>query len=264
MGKLKFSDEQIEAMIKGIEDGSINEWNLPVGYYNAITDYIKRAVYKGFKASIETVSELDLPLLTHMLENVYMFGAAKTFQQTREISSLLVDNENGTIRTSREFNKIARETYDNWNDNWGVSEYNTAIAQADCALKWQDIESSKDIYPFVRYSAIGDACDICAPLDGLVLEVDDPLLDSIAPTNHFNCLCLLLKEDENAKATVNAREIVSPVIENMKAKGQDIFLNNVGKTGDVFPTSHPYFQVEPQYKEYAVNNFNLPIPEFAR
>ncbi len=261
---MRFSDKEIEALIRGIEEGYITEWRLPVSYYNAVTEYLKKAVLQSFNTSIEAVSELDLPLLTQLLENTYMFGAAKTFQQTKEISSLLVNQENGSIRSSREFNKLARETYDNWNNNWGVSEYNTAIAQADCALKWQDIVATKDVYPNVRYSAIGDACIICRPLDDLVLSIDDPLLDKIAPTNHFNCKCLLLKEDSDVKTTVNAHEVVAPVVDTMKAKGQDIFLGNVGKTKQVFPASHPFFQVEPQYKEYANNNFNLPIPEFAR
>ncbi len=262
MGKIAYSEKQIQAMIKGIEDGSITEWNLPEGYYNAMTDYLKKAVFEGFKASLETVSTLDLPVLEELLTNTYMFGAAKTFQQTKEITSLLVDKD-GNVRTSREFNKLARETYDNWNNNWGVTEYNTAIAQADSSAKWQEIERQKDVMPILQYSAIGDACIICRPLDGLTALVDDPIWNKVAPTNHFNCKCLVKQRGSDVSLTKNPSSIVDPVVKTMKEKKQDIFINNVGKTGQIFTSDHPYFDVAKEYREYARNNFNLPLPKFA-
>jgi hypothetical protein len=261
MGKLQYSDKQIESMIKGIEDGSIDAYNLPEDYYNAFSRYLKKAVYEGFGSTLETVTTLDLPMLEELLTNTYMFSAAKTFQQTQAISALLVD-ENGNVRSSREFNKLGRELYDTWNDNYGVTEYNTAIAQADAAVKWQEIERQKDIVPMLKYSAIGDACSICMPLDGLTAHVDSKIWDKIAPTNHFNCKCLLLQYDESEKATENPTEIVNPVVEKMKERGQDIFINNVGKTGEIFTSEHPYFDVAKEYRELAKQNFNLPLPKF--
>jgi len=262
MANIKYSDSQIEAMIKGIEDGSIDEWNLPEGYYNAITDYLKKGIFEGFGSNLQTASKLDLPLLKELVTNAYMFGAAKTFQQTKEISSLLVDGE-GNVRTSREFNTLAREMYNNWNDNWGRTEYNTAIAQGDAAAKWNEIEKQKDIMPVLEYSAIGDACDICQPLDGLTALVEDPIWDSIAPTNHFNCKCLLKQHGEYKELTHDTSIIVEPLIEKMKAKGQDIFINNVGKTGEIFTNDHPYFETKKEYVDYARRNFDLPLPKFA-
>jgi len=263
MGKIQYSDKQIESMIKGIENGTITVEDLPVDYYTAFTNYLKKAIFEGFGATLETVSQLDLPLLEELCTNAYMFGAAKTFQQTAEITSLLVDQETGEVRSSREFNKLARETYDNWNDNWGVTEYNTAIAQADSAAKWNEIEKQKDVMPVLKYSAIGDACDICQPLDGLTAVVDDPIWDSVAPTNHFNCRCLVTQETEGTELTNDPESITGPVIDKMKDKGQDIFINNVGKTGEIFTKDHPYFDVSKEYREYAKANFNLPIPEFS-
>lgn len=262
MGKLAYTDKQIESLIKRIESGSVDEMNLPVDYYNAIVDYLKKAAFEGFGATLETATKYDLPLLEELVTNVYMFGAAKTFQMTKEISSLLVDDE-GNVRSSKDFNDIARATYDNWNDNWGRSEYNTAIAQGDAAAKWNDIEKQKDVMPVLRYSAIGDACDICQPLDGLTLPVDDTIWDDVAPTNHFNCKCILTQHDEDQKLTDNPSEIVDPVVDKMKEKGQDIFINNVGKTGEIFTKDHPYFDTPKEYKEYAKRNFDLPIPNMS-
>ena len=253
---MKFTDSQIEAMIKGIENGSITLEKLPVDYYKAVTDYLSKGVYEGFGKTLETAVGKDLELLQQLNTNVYTFGAAKTFQQTKEISSLLVD-ENGNVRTSREFNKVARETYDNWNNNWGKTEYNTAIAQADMANKWNVIERQKDVMPNLRYSAIGDACSICAPLDGLVAPVNDKVWAKIMPVNHFNCFCVVLQEDDSIDITANRNDIVGGVVDKMNP----MFVNNAGQSGEIFTKEHPYYEVAKEYKEYAKANFNLPIPK---
>ena len=143
---MKYTDAQIEALIAGIERSTITELLLPEDYYRAVAEYLKRAVYEGFAASLKTVAEVDRVVLEELVTNVYMFGAAKTFQQTQAISSLLVD-EDGVLRSSREFRDIARATYDNWNTAWGETEYITAVGQADMAAKWQEIERQKDIMP---------------------------------------------------------------------------------------------------------------------
>ncbi len=254
---MKYTDAQIEALIKGIEDGSITELNLPEGYYRAVADYLKRAVFEGFNASLKTVAEVDRVVLEELVTNVYMFGAAKTFQQTQAISSLLVD-EDGVLRSSREFRDIARATYDNWNTAWGETEYITAVGQADMAAKWQEIERQKDIMPNLRYSAVIDpnTSEICAPLDGITAPVGDPIWDRAAPLNHFRCRCTLLQVD--SEATAGNAAIVDKVLPEM----QDVFKHNAGKTGLVFPKEHPYFDVAEQYRDFARANFNLPLPKF--
>ena len=234
---MEYSNSQIEKLIKGIEDGSITELDLPLDYYQALTKYLEKAVLEGFGVGFDAIATDTF--LQELVTNVYMFGAAKTYQQVKEISSLLTD-ENGKVRTSREFNDIARQTYDNWNDNWGRTEY-------------------KDVLPILEYSAIGDACDICQPLDGMTAPVDDPIWDSVAPTNHFNCKCIVLQHDESKPLTESPEDIVGPVVEQMQSKGQDIFINNVGKTAEIFTADHPYFDAP---AELGQENFGLPLPNF--
>jgi len=253
---MKYSEKQISKFLDGIFDGSITEFDLPEDYYKAVADYLKSGLYKGFGMNLEQAVGKDLELLTQLRENVYMFGAAKTYQEVKEISSLLID-EDGNVRTQREFNEIARNTYDQWNDDWGKTEYNTAIGQAQMASKWNEIEKQKDVLPLLRYSAVLDenTSDICAPLDGIVAHVDDPIWDSITPLNHFNCRCILLQEDGlDSEPTKGNEEIVAEVEDKM----QPVFINNAGKTGEVFTKDHPYFDAP---KELGKNNFGLPIPE---
>lgn len=256
----KLSEKQINKYIEGIYDGSITEYDLPLDVYEAIVGFLKDGLYKGFGQTLEEAEGLDLELLTELRENVYMFGAAKTYQQTKEISSLLLD-EDGELRTSKEFNDIARETYDNWTDNWGETEYQTATGQGQAAAKWNDIEKQKDVLPNLRYSAILDdnTSDICAPLDGLVAPVDDPIWGTVAPLNHFNCRCVLLQEDGDAELTPDDDK--DEAFEKVDGEMSGTFKGNPGKDGMVFTEDHPYFEVAKEDRDFAKRNFDLPIPD---
>jgi len=256
---MQFTERQIKELIAKIESGEYDEFNLPVDYYNALTAYLKKAVFEGFGATLDSVSRMDIDLLEELVFNVHVFAAAKDFQQTLELRRLLVDDE-GNVRSSREFNRLARETYDNWNDNWGRTEYNTAVGQADMAAKWRDIERNKDVMPNLEYSAVMDpnTSEICAPLDGIIAPVDDPIWDKITPLNHFNCRCLLLQTDQ--PATPDYQDRAGEVIKTIP----DAFQNNPGKTGEIFTKDHPYFEVSNQYRDWAKENFGLELPKFTR
>lgn len=255
---MKFSNKQIKAYLDGILSGKITTDNLPEDLYFAIADYLKKGLYDGFGMDLKLSQERDIELLEELRNNVYMFSAAKTYQQTKAISEQLVDTD-GNIRSRAEFNKVGREMFDTWNNDWGTSEYNTALAQGTMGVKWVGIEEDKKLFPNLRYSTIGDACQICAPLDGLVAPVDDPIWDEIYPANHFNCECTVLQEDDSVETT--APGVLKDLVGGATEKMDDSFINNVGKTGSVFPKDHPYFEVGKADRELARNNFNLPIPD---
>lgn len=254
----RLTDAEIQDYIDGIFNGNITIESLSEQVYFSIANYLKKGLYKGYGYTIENAPGSDLELLQELRENVYMFGAAKNYQMTKEISSLLTD-EDGNLRTSKEFNDVARQTYDNWNDNWGETEYSTAVGQGMAAIQWNQIEKQKDILPHLRYSAIGDACDICEPLDGLVATVDDPIWTECAPLNHFNCRCVLLQEDEEVELT--DKDEKNSIHEDVQSRMDATFQSNPGKDGMVFNESHPYFEVAKADREYAKNNFDMPIPK---
>ena len=254
----QFSDEYIAELLRQIYAGEITAYDLPESLYHGIADNLKTALYEGFGGNLSKFADTpDFELLTELRENIYMFSAAKTFQEVREISSLLTDGDR--VRTRSEFNKIGAETFDKWNNDWGKSEYNTAIAQGSMANKWADIQRNKDVLPNLSYSTSGgDVCDICAPLDGLTLPVDAPEWDTIYPPNHFNCACLVTQEDEDAKITPDddKDETMEKVTEEMSP----VFMMNSGKDRVIFNDDHPYFDVARKDVPYAERNFDLPIP----
>ena len=256
---MKYSDTEIEKLIEGIYDGSVTKYKLPKSLYNAIASHFEKGLYKGFGMNLTEAVGKDFELLTELRENVYMFSAAKTFQQVKEIGGLMI-NEDGTIRTQREFRNIGRATFDQWNSNWGNSEYNTAVGQATNAIKWREIEGNKHIFPILLYSAVMDlnTSKICAALNGLSAPVNDPIWNKVCPLNHFNCRCVLMqKEADHALTPDHEKEAA---VKSTEEKMSDVFKMNSGKDGYVFKPDHPYFEVHPKDKSFARENFGLPMP----
>jgi hypothetical protein len=252
---MKFSKKQIDDLMNGVFDGTIDYNNLPKDLYLAIAGYLKKGLYEGYGGTLADFDGHDLKMLKSLRENVYLFSGAKTFQQVEAYKALLTDT--GGLISFKEFRNAAQETYDLFNVDWALTEYNTAIAQAQNAAKWNDIEANKDVLPMLRYSAIGDACAICQPLDGIVAPVDDDIWDTIMPENHYNCRCIVIQEDADVQPTEGNQDIVDDVSEKM----QDVFKSNVGKTGDIYDKAHPYFDIPKEYHNLAKENFNLPIPK---
>lgn len=257
-----FSDKDIETLLKRIHDGDLTESEIskPISekYYYAIADYLKKGLYSGFGGVPGDFKEnsKDWELLNELRENIYMFSAAKTYQQVRDMTDQLVDSD-GNITSWHEFKEAAGKIFDQYNENWLRSEYDTAIGQGQNAVKWQRIEEQKDLFPMLQYSAVEDeqTCEICAPLDGMVAAVDDPIWDTVMPENHFRCRCLVIQL-EDGKPTPGREEIVSDVEDKMSP----VFMMNPGKDEVIFNEHHPYFDVAPKDSKLATNNFDLPIP----
>lgn len=136
-------------------------------------------------------------LVNELRENVYVFSSAKVYQEVEALKELTL-TENGEVITYDEFKDKALAVLGEYNENWLSAEYNTALAEAETARKLSDAQQDKALFPLLRYVTAGDAnvSEICAPLDGITLPVDDPFWDSFAPPNHFNCRCVLEQLEE--------------------------------------------------------------------
>jgi hypothetical protein len=76
-----------------------------------------------------------------------------------------------------------------------------------------------------------------------------------------NCLCIVEQHDEDKELT--PEEDKDSIVEAVTGRMDDTFKSNPGKDGVIFSDSHPYFDVSEKDREYAANNFNLPIPSIA-
>jgi SPP1 gp7 family putative phage head morphogenesis protein len=262
----RHNDKFINALFRAIYNGQITTKILPATLYNALADHLKDALYEGYGVSFSSLTKKKLPggfstrdleLMKELRTNIYLFSAAKTYQQIRTMSSALI--KNGTVVPFKEFREKAEKTYDLFNKVWLQTEYDTAIGQAQAARKWVEIEQNADLFPLLEYSAVLDrrTSDICRPLDGIIAPVGDPIWKKVAPLNHFNCRCLLLPISEGRKTSAAVKK---KKVEETESMMDDLFKMNPGQSGYVFSKDHPYFDVAPKDKALAKKNWNLPIP----
>lgn len=256
---MKYSPEQIQELLDGIYSGQITEYKIPKGLYEAIGNYLQEGLFKGFGKNFETAAGDDLELLNELNENIWMFSAAKSFQELKDIRSLMFDPITKKLVGAREFNALGSKAYDNWNNNWGRSEYETAVGQGQMAVYWNDIEKNKDILPVLVYDTKGNPCPDCKPYEGFSAKVDDPIWKWLYPLMHFNCGCTVRQEtDSHPLSDSEFRDKVN----NLKSTVPEVFQMNAGKDKYVFnPESHPYFHVEKKDISFASQNFDLPLPE---
>jgi SPP1 gp7 family putative phage head morphogenesis protein len=255
---MDFTQQQIDALIEGVYNGSITTRDLPVPLYNAISEKLLSAL-----GSVE--GSTSQSLLNQLKENIYMFSGAKTYHQIQDIS-LIAENEN--IKSFTEFRGEALAIYDQYNKNWLETEYSTAIGQAQMAVRWEQIEQQKKELPYLQYSAVNDpnTSDICAPLDGICLPVDDPFWDINTPLNHFNCRCTVIQFDKTdaTEAGITSKEDADKATADISELRQPLFEGNSGKDRLIFNSEHPYFEVPKADKEFAKENFGLPIPDLKK
>jgi SPP1 gp7 family putative phage head morphogenesis protein len=263
-----YSDKLVEALFKGVYTGKLTHKFLPKSLYYAIADYLKKGVYEGYGTSLSSLKATKMPsgftmadkeLLTELRTNIYLFSAAKTYQQVREMSSALIGEDGKTV-SFKQFREKADQTYNLYNKVWLQTEYDTAIGQAQAARKWAEIERNADVLPLLEYSAVMDkrTSEICRPLDGIIAPVNDPIWKRVAPLNHFNCRCMLLPLSEGKQTSAKVKKAK---VDEIESNMQDLFKMNPGIDGYVFSKAHPYFDVAPKDKALAKKNFNLDIPK---
>lgn len=279
MAKAAFDKEQT---LFDIHSGKVTPTKLPKSVYHATADHLKEGVAKGFKKQLAGIAfdSPDIQMIEALRTNIYMFSAAKTFQQTSEIFELLV-SESGDVLSFQEFKKLADTIFDQYNKDWLQAEYNTTLSASRSASKWVDIEANKEDRPYLSYSAVGDAhtCEICQSLDGITLPVDDPFWDNNAIPQHFNCECVLLQLDASdvegdgvknlilnkKKYRVSTPAQVQKALRISKRTKDPMFDYNPGRDQVIFKDrgkhKHPYFDIPLRFREFAADNFGLPIPE---
>ena len=256
---MNFTDSEIEDLLKGVFAGDITKENLPVDLYQSIAQFLEKGLLSGAGGPVTSFDGKDLDLIQELRTNIYMFSAAKTYQEVRGMTDLLY-NEDDKLKPFDEFFEDARALYNNYNVNYAQTEYNTAVASGQMGVRWNQIEADKDILPLLKMTVVEDAqtTEICQPLDGITLPVGDPFWDEFYPPNHWNCRSTVLQLDEG---DISSKAEVDKAKEHAEEDMQDVFKMNVGKDEIVFSPDHPYFRVPREDKALAKENFGLPMPE---
>lgn len=292
-GGLDMDPSAIELLLRRVHSGEVSVFNLPVDLYKKLGAKLSGAVKDGFKLNWDKVP-LDSPdweTVRAMKNNTYVFSAAKTFQQINDMTNALFD-KNGMARPFRLFEKDAQKIFDTYNKTWLKAEYATAKEAGRAAKRWNRIQETADIYPYLEYRTRRDSRvrPEHAEIDGVLLPVTDPFWDTHTPPNGWGCnnRCRLIKRrDPKAdeitqieKQKLDPKDVpgdLAPEVFIRHRPGRKpieiapnpkLFNLNFGKEKLVFPdsskglgiTSHPYFRVHRRFKTLKDNNFNMPMP----
>lgn len=249
----------INSLAKAIFEGKVTPTNLPEVVYHFNAEKIVNGIYKGYGKTLKDIA-FDSPefkMLNSLRENAYIFSGAKTFQETLLMTEAMTDGDN--VLSFNEFKDKVEKLNVQFNENYLETEYNTAIASSQNASSWERFEQDAEQLPYLTYQTIGEACEICLPLDGITLPVNDEFWNKYYPPNHFNCFCICLNSDDDNNLT--SKGVRDNEIERLGDVVSDTFQMNSGKSGQVFDKDHPYFLVPKEYKELAKDNFGLTIPK---
>lgn len=243
-----FSEAEKNELINGVENGIYTTSHLPEWYYSKVAEYLTLSVEDGFGLVIG--SSEDSLLLQELTTNTYIFSAAKTYQQVRDMQALLVQYKNRPDLFIKEASKV----FDDYNKNWLATEFVTAKSTARSAKNWGGIDRNSNILKYLEYDTVGDSRvrPTHAELDGITRPVDDAFWSSYYPPNGWRCRCSV-KQHADVPALTPMKGFKKP--EDVP----DMFLFNAGKDKIIFSPEHPYFDVAKGDKNLALNNFNLPL-----
>jgi SPP1 gp7 family putative phage head morphogenesis protein len=234
---INLSDESdaLNAMIEEIyrlqgTDGTINQ-----AVTKIFADNLWAGVVKGFGDDLVSI-DYDSPdhaMLLEIQKNVWQFSAAKNYQQLRELSDALLD-ENGNLRTFEQFKEFALKINAKYVKTWMRTEYNLAVTGAQAASMWLRFNENKSTLPLLMFDAVMDSqtTDLCRSLDGTIRPVDDAFWNVYMIPNHFG---------ERSTIRQLSTGVVTPDHKLPTADIPDMFKTNLAKQGLIFPEKHAYF-----------------------
>jgi len=251
-----FEREEIDKLLRNIYFGVVTTRKLDLDYYIKVGRKLTEGVFEGFGRNLINVQfgEPDYEMLTRLREDVFFFSGAKDYQQTRLISSLITKGD--TVRPLNEFMVLADEVFEQYNRTWLTTEFNSAIAQAQSARQWGEIERDKDVFTQLQYETVGDSRvrPEHAMLDNIIRPVDDAFWSTFMPPNGWNCRCTVVQTRGERDSDLST---VTPPNEQEVPK---VFRFNAGKTKHIYSPSHPYYDVARGDEKFKKNNFGLPKP----
>ncbi|MFA5450605.1 MAG: DUF935 family protein, partial [Dehalococcoidales bacterium] len=195
--------------------------------FDITNDALQDAVESVFTPEF---GEKNEEFVAEFSKNTAVFAAFKNHEQTNELVALLLD-EDGDLRSFREFKKLALKVSKNYNENWLQTEYNTAVRSARSAANYRRYLETKDLYPNLEYiqSTAAHPRESHLAYVGTILPIEHVWWDTHMPPSDWGCSCSVRPTDKKVTA-VPAGELVPPV-----------FQNNPGKSAEfVKLKEHPY------------------------
>lgn len=214
---------------------------------NKTAEKLTSAVNKGLSAGD---IEADRSILAKkLLENIYVFSAAKSATQMKYYRDMML-GEDGAILGKESFVKKIADTGEIFNKNYLSAEYENAYYSTIMADQWNRYADDE----ILEYSTAGDSHVRASHklLDKYTAPKADPFWKTNYPPNGWGCRCVVIpgkiknvseRQQERWDAGIN-----SVKIENEKTP----FYTNVGLSSQIFDEkNHPYFKIfsKPELEE---------------
>lgn len=226
--------EQIAADILAGKDYKINK-----DLQQKTAEKLISAVKKGF-SNDDILSDKSI-LAKKLLENVYVFSAAKSATQMKYYRDMML-GEDGAILSKDSYIKKIADTGEIFNKNYLSAEYENAYYSTIMADQWSRFADDE----VLEYSTAGDSHVRASHklLDKYTAPKNDPFWKTNYPPNGWGCRCAVIpgkqrnvseRQQERFDAGKNSLKI-----ENEKTP----FYNNVGLSAQIFDEkNHPYFKI---------------------
>lgn len=248
-------DEIWTRIVRAIHEGRITAGQVDGELHAWLVAALLRGVFMGYGGSFKRF-EPDTPdyaMLASLERDVHIFSAFKTYHELRAATDVLTDDK-GQVRPFSAFKKEAAKVGRIHNVTYLRTEYNLAVASAQMASRWTEIQATKATLPYLQFSTVGDANvrEDHRRLDGIVRKADDPFWDRYYPPLDYGCRCTV-KQLRRATVTNLGRRKLPPLKEE--------FSVNTAKEGVVFPPRHPYYEVAKEHRAQARKLWGLKPPK---
>jgi len=234
--KIEGIEPEFLRVAKLIHSGKLKPGEIDPAMVKKIAQQFTKGVFKGFGKTLDTkdLSEEQRTFLTGMRKNVYVFSGFKNYHQLKEVS-MLVSTDEGKLKSFDKFYDDALQINKTYNEIYASAEYNNCVGSAQMARTWQDMIEN-DV-AMLTYQTAGDdrVREEHAILNGITEPLDSDFWNTYYPPNDWGCRCDAMPSGEGSK-----REMI-PDAELPDLP--DMFQNNVGKSGVIFPDTHPYYDV---------------------
>lgn len=175
----------------------------------------------ALQQGIDTALEDNTPdpgFIRQFKNNAAVFAAFKNYQQTREFVAALYDQD-GKLRSFREFRKACLQIGEKFNEQYLQTEYNTAVHAARMAANLKQFEKDADLYPNLEYldSIAAHPRKSHAHYVGTVLPIGHPAWSWLMPPSDWNCQCSVRPSRKDPTAVPGKPDDLDPVFDNNPA-----------------------------------------------
>lgn len=245
--KIDDLEPELKRVAKLIYDGKLKPGQIDPKMVRKIAAQLIKAIKTGYTMP-ELITDTEKSFVARLEANIWDFTGFKNYNQLLESGKLLSDGK-GSYKSFHEFFEDVKIIDKTYNEIYAEAEYDTCLASAQSASSWHSYITNG--IRVLTFRTVGD--DVVRPqhkiYDGLTVSIDDPILNTHATPLGFRCRCEWEPGDEE-NITTGEQWIASKKKSGEISPNEDeiklpkMFENNVGKTAQIFPDSHPYFDVD--------------------